>query len=177
MKKSLKLLFLIFLNIIIIGLFLPTQYHIEKSIKINAKPSDIHYWVNDLAHWKTWSPWEIIDPSIKMKLGNKTKGVGANQSWFGKSGKGELTFIQVNQTGVHYNMIFNDEHLATSSISYQKNKKSTLVTWELSGSNHALITAGYEVLFIKYIFSSSLELGLENLKSQTEMNLKNKSDT
>jgi hypothetical protein len=177
MKRLLKYAFLFLLSLIIIGLFLPTQYNIKKSISISAQPKAIQYWVNDFKQWPTWSPWEIIDPSFKTTLGEKTQGVGANLTWSGQSGSGELTVTQVNSANIHYNIIFNNEHLATSYFNYKKDNNSTLVTWQIEGNNHAAIIAGYQVLLIKYVISPTLELGLKNLKSQTEMNSAIKSDS
>ncbi|PAJ72303.1 hypothetical protein CJF42_21900 [Pseudoalteromonas sp. NBT06-2] len=177
MERLLKYAFIFLLSFIIIGLFLPTQYNIKKSISINSSPLYIHYWVNDFKYWSTWSPWTIIDPSFKITLGEKTKGVGANLTWSGQSGNGELTVTQVNNLSVHYNIIFNSEHLATSSFSYKKERNNTTVTWQIEGNNHATVIAGYQVLLIKYVIAPSLELGLKNLKSQTEMNSAIKSDS
>jgi len=177
MKRFLKYTFVFLLGLIIVGLFLPTKYNIKKSISINAQPQAIQHWVNDFKLWPTWSPWEIIDPSFKTTLGEKTQGVGANLTWSGQSGSGELTVTQVNSSNVHYNIIFNDEHLATSSFSYKKETNNTLVTWKINGNNNAILIAGYQVLLIKYVIAPSLELGLKNLKSQTEMNSVTKSDS
>lgn len=176
MKRLLKYAFLFLLSLIIVGLFLPTHYNIKKSININAAPQAIQYWVNDFKLWPTWSPWEVIDPSFKTTLGDKTQGLGANLTWSSQSGSGELTVTQVNNSNVHYNIIFNNEHLAVSSFNFVKEKNSTLVTWQIKGNNHASIIAGYQVLLIKYVISPTLELGLKNLKSQTEMNSAIKSD-
>ena len=177
MKRLLKYAFIFLLSLIIIGLFLPTHYNIKKSININAAPQAIQYWVNDFKLWPTWSPWEVIDPSFKTTLGTKTQGVGANLAWSGQSGRGELTVTQVNSSSVHYNIIFNNEHLATSSFNFKKEKTSTQVTWQITGNNHAAIIAGYQVLLIKYVISPTIELGLKNIKSQTEMNSAIKSDS
>ena len=177
MKRLFKYTFILSLSLIIIGLFLPTQYLINKSITIDAEPQTIHHWVKDFKHWSTWSPWEVVDTSFKMTYGNKTQGVGANLTWSGQSGSGELTVTQVNSSGVQYNIIFNHEHLATSSFIYKKDKNTTKVTWQVHGNNHAGLIAGYQVLLIQYVVAPSLELGLKNLKSQTEMNLSIKSDS
>jgi len=176
MKQLLKYTFIFLLSLIIIGLFLPTQYNIKKSIHINATPQETHYWLNDFKLWSTWSPWEIIDPSFKVTLGEKTKGIGANLTWSSQSGNGELTVTKINNSGLHYNIIFNHEHSATSSFTYKNDKKNTIVTWLINGNNHTPVIAGYQVLLIRYVIAPSLELGLKNLKSQTEMNLVIKSD-
>ena len=73
--------------VIIVGLFLPGDYMVTRTVEISATPDQIHEYVGDLKRWPEWSPWKKTDPTIEITL-------GASQSWTDKSGGGSLTVTQ-----------------------------------------------------------------------------------
>jgi len=81
--------------VIIVGLFLPSNYMVTRTVEISATPDQIHEYVGDLKRWPEWSPWKKADPTIEFTLGALTEGVGTSQSWTDKSGGGSLTVTQV----------------------------------------------------------------------------------
>ena len=99
LKTLLSTIIVIIVVVVVVGLFLPTSYTVERSIIINAHPSRIHEYVGNLENWNSWEPWREEDPTIVITHGEKTKGVGASQSWVGESGDGALTFTKDSPNG------------------------------------------------------------------------------
>ncbi|WNG41239.1 hypothetical protein F0U61_51765 [Archangium violaceum] len=69
--------------LVVVGLFLPRQWHVERSVVINAPPEHIHPFVDDFKAWRLWAVWDEIDPEAKHEYSPKTSGVGAWWSWNG----------------------------------------------------------------------------------------------
>ena len=94
LKTLISTIVILIVIVVVVGLFLPTSYTVERSIVIDAGPSQIHKYVGDLNNWNSWEPWSEGDPSLIITHGEKTKGVGASQSWVGNNGDGALTFTK-----------------------------------------------------------------------------------
>ena len=96
----------------VVGYFLPTNYVIQKNITISSSPERIHEYVGDLSTWQSWTVWKGDDPEIKITVGEKTTGIGANQSWKDKHGGGSLTFTSWSpENGIEYNLFFKEESI------------------------------------------------------------------
>ena len=118
-----------------IGFALPPEYRIERAILIAASTEEIHELVGDLTRWPSWTPWQQLDPTLKVVYGEKTRGVGARQVWNGSSGNGELTFTKCDrETGVAYDLFFErGGSKSLGEITYSPSGGQTMVTWSMSG--------------------------------------------
>ena len=94
MHTFLKIFGVILIIFVVVGFILPNQIEIKREIEIDASTSVIHKYVNNLDNWPKWSPWLELDPSIQTIIDDIHEGVGASQSWLGKSGGGKLTFTE-----------------------------------------------------------------------------------
>ncbi len=156
-----------------VGYFLPKDYDMERSIVIDATPERIHAYVGDLEQWDKWMPWKEADPSIEVKLGEKTKGVGAHQSWTGKDGKGELTFTASDpDKGIEYDMAFiMDEDTRAEShcvTSYEKVEGGTKVTWAMKGTMPGAVLGGWFAMLMDSMAGKDFDKGLSKLKALAE---------
>src|SRR5262245_46587188 len=106
MKKFLIVLLVLIVALGVIGLVLPNHYQLKRSVTISAAPPAVHTFVSDLKKWPDWAPWQDEDPTIKVTYGPKTSGVGASQTWTGKSGDGRLAFTKCDDQGVAFDMVF-----------------------------------------------------------------------
>ncbi|MEM7009371.1 MAG: SRPBCC family protein [Thermodesulfobacteriota bacterium] len=171
LKTIFSVLIVLIVVVVVIGLFLPTNYNIERSITIDAAPAEIHKYVGNLSNWNKWEPWRQADPSIVITPGEKTSGIGASQSWTGDSGDGALTFIKDSQTkGVEYDLVFDGgAYVSKSAITYDPLEDGeTNVTWTMTGDMDAPVIGGYFVLMMDSMVGQMFEKGLENLKSTVE---------
>src|SRR5689334_16418092 len=69
----------------IVGLFLPSAVHIERSLTMNAKPEKVYNYVNNLHNNNEWSPWYLKDTAAKYTYEGPEAGVGAKLSWVSKN--------------------------------------------------------------------------------------------
>ena len=168
MKKFLLVLLVLIVIAAVVGFFLPQSYSVEESINIQAKPSAIHDLVGDLKRWDDWTPFKDMDPSVQVTFGEKTKGVGASQTWTGKDGKGSLTFTSSDdKSGIEYDMMF-DTTPAQGGVRYEPKGDTTTVTWWMKGDMGMPVLGGYFALLMPRMVGPEFQKGLAKLKQQVE---------
>lgn len=171
LKTLLSTIIVIIVVVVVVGLFLPTSYTVERSIVINASPNRIHEYVGNLENWNFWEPWREEDPTIVITHGEKTKGVGASQSWVGESGDGALTFTKVSATeGITYDLVFDGgTYVCQSAMVYDPLEDGeTKVTWTMSGDMGTPVIGGYFAMMMDAMVGETFDKGLSNLKSTVE---------
>jgi len=171
LKTLLSTIIVIIVVVVVVGLFLPTSYTVERSIVINAPPSRIHEYVGNLENWNFWEPWREEDPTIVITHGEKTKGVGASQSWVGESGDGALTFTKDSPTeGIAYDLVFDGgTYVCQSAMVYDPLEDGeTKVTWTMSGDMGTPVIGGYFAMMMDAMVGETFDKGLSNLKSTVE---------
>ena len=153
-----------------IGLALPSDYHVQRSISVEAPPERIHAFVGDLRRWPDWTPWQAGDPGMRVTYGRLTRGAGARQSWVGESGSGELVFTESSpQTGVRYDLSFDDGALrCKAAMSYKREVDATRVTWSMSGDVGMNIVGRYFALMMDHTAGPMFADGLARLKARVE---------
>ncbi len=176
MQTFLKIFGVILAIFVVVGLILPNQVEIKRDIEINASTEVIHEYVSNLENWPKWSPWLELDPTIQTNIGDIHQGVGASQSWQGKSGGGNLTFTQSSiEKGVVYKINFEgDPTLYRAGLSYQTKGNKTLVSWTMTGEVKPIIIGNYFALLMDSLVGDSFVSGLEKLKTISENNPKEK---
>lgn len=174
LRKFLRFSFFISITIIVIGLLLPQQYQVSKSVKINAKKSEIAPYVSDFAKWQTWSPWEKLDPSIKFSVAKPSSGLGAHQFWQGRWGDGEMTITSISESEINFNILFNDEHIASGTIRFSPQQAHTDIFCEIKGEITTPLIGGYLAILNQYILTNTAELGLNNLRTTVQLRVTNK---
>jgi hypothetical protein len=60
----------------VIGFFLPRQSHVERVITIDRPPSLVHAVTNSFVRFADWSPWQELDPAMKVSTQGPRSGVG-----------------------------------------------------------------------------------------------------
>jgi hypothetical protein len=157
---------------IVVGLLLDRDFEVSREITINATPQEIHGYVNDLNQWPSWSPWQILDPSVITKIGDISVGVGASQTWTGNGGGGSLTFTQSSESeGIVYDLLFDgDSSVFITEMRYQVNNDSTNVSWVMKGKMEPIIVGGYFAQIMDTLVGDNFFLGLSNLKKTVESN-------
>lgn len=98
MKKFLKILGIIvgllIVFILAAGLFLPKDYHFERSVTINAPKDVIWKNISTFANFQKWDPWLVYDPQMKRSITGTDGTPGATYSWEGNGdvGSGSQTY-------------------------------------------------------------------------------------
>ncbi|MFM2420406.1 MAG: hypothetical protein RL385_5129, partial [Pseudomonadota bacterium] len=71
----------------------PDTFRVTRTLTLQAPPAVIFGLVNDFQNWRSWSPWEGLDPALQRTYSGEAKGVGAAYAWSGnnKAGAGSMT--------------------------------------------------------------------------------------
>jgi hypothetical protein len=155
--------------LIVVGAFLPSAYMVERKLLIEAPVAAIHPLIDDLEQWPRWSPWKDGDPSLVVTIPGQKAGAGAHQTWVGDQGKGELTLTaSAPDSGVEYDMVFDDAFHAQGALGYAPNGNTTEVTWAMKGDNGWNIMGRYFGLFMDTMIGPMFDAGLSKLKAAAE---------
>lgn len=98
-KKILIGLGVLVLIIALLGIFMPTQQHVEREIVIDAPRAEVFAYLNNIKNQEVWSPWLKMDPNAKLSYRGPESGVGAISTWDGNKdlGKGEQEIKSVTE--------------------------------------------------------------------------------
>ncbi len=163
-------IFLLGVAFFAVGLMLPSEYAVERSIVIDAPREAIHHYVGELRNWPEWTPWEEMDPEMVSEFGAQTTGVGASQSWTGKSGSGELTFTSCDlEQGIAYDMDFDEgAFLSVCRMIYEDDPNGVKVTWTMNGDVGGDLIGRYFTMMMDKWVGPPFEQGLAKLKAVAE---------
>ena len=154
--------------ILLFGLMLPSEYVIDRSVVVNTEPIYVAWFVDDLQQWPNWMPWYEMDPTIQVKYDERTKGVGARQTWTGDSGNGEVAITKSGVTGIEYTMDLAGL-VSESKINYEAVGDGTRIKWHMEGDVGARIHYRYALLFgMREGIGALFDQGLNNLKTLAE---------
>jgi hypothetical protein len=162
--------------LLLVGLFLPRRYYVERAVVIGAEPEQIYADLANLRRWPEWTVWnQTMDPTVQFVFESPDTGVGASYRWTGeKLGEGELTLTRAEATnGVSYRLEFDGgKHLATGSIAMEPEGDSVRVIWSNQGDLGKNPVHRYLGLFVDSMLGRDFERGLSNLKARAEMGRK-----
>jgi uncharacterized protein YndB with AHSA1/START domain len=82
---------------ILIGLVLPGEIQVVRSIEIDAPREKVFPLVDDLRELNRWSPWATMDSAARYEFSGPQSGVGARMSWSSENpdvGKGSQEIIR-----------------------------------------------------------------------------------
>lgn len=171
LKNLVSAVIIILILILVVGLFLPTSYTVQRYIVIDAPPEEVHEYVGDLKKWDEWTPWKEDDPTIVVTHGDKTSGVGASQSWVGESGDGALTITKdAPEKGIEYDLVFDGgTYVCESAMNYDALQDGgTKVTWVMDGDMGTPVIGGYFAIMMDSMVGEMFDRGLSNLKAKVE---------
>ena len=89
-------LFVLIAMYVVLAMLGPSNYKVERSIKIASAVENVYNQTSIYANWAVWSPFKKADPEAKYELGDDNQKIGGSLSWSGNlSGKGSMTTIKV----------------------------------------------------------------------------------
>jgi hypothetical protein len=80
--------------LLIIGLLMPSQVTVSRSVTIDRPAETIFPWIGELKTWPDWTVWnKAEDPTLHYTYPGPTTGKGGSMVWTAKKmGDGTLTF-------------------------------------------------------------------------------------
>lgn len=159
------------LLLVVVALFLPRQFRVERSTVIKAKPEAIYAQVEDLKAWKNWTAWHERDPQMKLSYSAKSSGVGAWSAWESKNeGNGRMTITAAEPAKrVAYDLEFPDFGMKSVGIlTLAPEAGGVRVVWADEGDLGMNPMNRWFGLFLDGMIGPDFEKGLSKLKSVSE---------
>ena len=161
-------------GVLVAGSMQAPEYHVERSLTVNATSEKIYAALSDFEQFPKWSPWEKLDPALKKTITGPPATVGSSYAWAGndKVGEGKMTITRVvpNEL-VEIKLDFLKPFASTSQTlwSVAKEGNGSKVMWTMDGRNEGLIPKTMS-LFMKMdkMVGPDFERGLSNLKKLVE---------
>lgn len=169
--KALRVAFWVLIVLFVAGIFMPQDYKVARSIEINSTLNQTYNLSNNLNNWPSWSPWVELDPSVKVTIGDISAGVGASQSWSDNNGGGRLAFIEsVKNKRISYNIWFGDATKpAISNMTFEQVTANKIrVHWTIEGDMQIPVVGFIFAMLMDSLVGPAFDLGLENLKQESE---------
>lgn len=176
MKKFFKrfVLFILILGIIylVIGLFAPSSYKVERIKVIDAPAEIIFKRVAHLQSWNSWSPWARMDSTAVFSYSGTDGAVGSIMNWKGdpeKTGEGSIEIIElVANEKMRYKLTFNDWGMtSTGDFTFTAEGTGTKVSWTNEGEIPYLMrTISWIMYDMDKMMGPDFEKGLEYLSEQ-----------
>ena len=144
-------------------------YHVEKTIQINKKPSEVIDFLSDFRSWPTWSPWLVMEPDCSVNYQGTQGQEGAGYYWQGELiGEGKMTLLQkgTHELTIALKFIKPFKSEATATFKVNPVSEGSRVTWMLDAK------LPFFLFFLKKMLEQTLgmdyERGLKMLKSLLE---------
>ena len=151
----------------------PADFKVERSAIVRAPAPVAFAQVNDFQNWRSWSPWEKVDPALKRQYEGPKAGTGAVYAWQGNKevGEGRMTIVE-SKPGefVRIKLEFFKPFAATNTaeFSFKPEGDSTAVTWTMTGQNNFLAKAMCMFVNMDRMVGGMFEQGLAQMKTVVE---------
>ncbi len=167
--KMIKVLVTLVAILAVTFFFTPTDFHVERSIIIDASPADVFSEVNTLQRWEHWSPWVAKDSTLETVYRGPAAGVGAESRWTSEnSGTGKQVITESDPSShIRTHLDFGPRGEADGEFDFAKNGQQTRVTWSMSGQSDGF-PGRYFNLLMDSMLGSDFESGLWRLKKHVE---------
>lgn len=172
LKWLLGSLVVLILALVVIGMLLPREVSVARSIEIDAAAADVFPHVNSLKAMEAWSPWLSRDPEVKLTYNEVESGDGAAMEWASEQpdvGNGRQEIIESNlNESVVTALDFGEMGLAQAKFLLAEAQGATTVTWTLDTDMGAGPMGRWMGLMMDSWVGSDYEAGLANLKALVE---------
>lgn len=172
LKKLLVGLLALVALLVVIGFFLPSTAHLERSTVISAPQSTVFALVNGYARFNEWSPWAGMDPQTKYTYEGPAQGVGAKQAWESDHqdvGSGsQVIQVSTPYSRVESELDFGPQGTAQAFFDLSAEGDDTKVVWGFDSSFGYNLIFRYFGLMMDGMLGPQYEQGLAGLKELAE---------
>jgi uncharacterized protein YndB with AHSA1/START domain len=160
-------------GLVAVGFLMPSQYRVERSVRIDAPAERVYALLADPREWKGWSEWNRRDPAMKITYSGPPAGSGAAWSWESRSeGEGHMAFTRADPPRrIEYALEFPSMGAKSKgALTLSANGPSTAVTWTNEGDVGSNPLMRLFVPFMDSMVGPDFAAGLANLKALAEKN-------
>jgi len=151
----------------------PDTMRVQRAASIKAPPEKIFPFIKDFHSWRSWSPYEKIDPAMKRAYGGAQNGKGAVYEWEGNNqvGQGRMEITDTSppsRVTIKLDFIkpFEGHNIAEFALVPQGD--STNVTWTMDGPSPYMAKLMGVFVNMDTMIGKDFETGLANLKTIAE---------
>lgn len=163
---------------LVVGLVLPREVHVERTMAIDRPASTVFTLLNSFESFSEWSPWSERDPDIVYEYSGPAIGAGAHMSWSGDPrlvGNGWQEIIESKPWAlIRVQLELDQQGRAISYFQIDPAGSGTRLTWgfdsnlvEGQGFFGALLARYFGLFFDQWI-GADYEQGLMRLKAFAE---------
>ena len=154
---------------LVIALFMPSKYYVERTIDIKAPVEVVYKQVADLNNYHEWNPWAKQDSKAIHSVSGT--GIGQVYKWKGDTiGEGSLTnikYFQNKQIDQTLKFVAPWESEAYNGVKFEQVGNSTKVIWIMEGDLDYPI-GRYMKTMIEGSVTKDFDAGLRFLKDRCE---------
>ena len=148
-------------------------YTVERSAIITAPAKDIYEQIIDLRNWRSWSPWDELDPDMDRTYSGADSGVGAVYNWSGnrKAGEGRMEILDATEpSNVTIAVAFVKPFKSSSTTRFllEPTEGATKVTWTMTGPKTTMVKVIGIFRSMDKMVGPDFEKGLRSLAVATE---------
>lgn len=169
LKKAAVFVVAVVLFIGALGALLSREWHVERTVRIEATPERVLPFIANLRTWQDWAVWtKALDPKVVNTYAGPDQGVGARWQWQGPvMGRGAMTITAADETGVSVDeAIESDVVNAHARLSLRRDGAATIVTWTDDGTLPPM--GGFFREQLEHQLGAHFEQGLGALKTLVE---------
>lgn len=175
LKKILLWFVAIMAIILIVAAIAPSEYYVERTIKINKPSSEVFDYIVQLKNQDNYSVWATMDPNMKKIFSGTDATVGFISAWDSEVkdvGKGEQEIMKITPgERVDFEIRFYEPFESTDKafmITESLSSEETKVTWGFEGAFPYPSNLLLFFMSMEDQLGPSLGDGLENLKTILE---------
>lgn len=151
----------------------PDVFKVERSETMSATPEEIFPKINNLHNWKSWSPYEELDPKMKRTFGGPEAGPGSAYSWDGNDdvGQGSMEITKIEEPNkiyidLHFFRPFKGDNKVVFSL--EPEEDATKVTWSMEGESPFMCKVMQVFMDMDEMCGKDFTKGLRKLRDQVE---------
>ncbi|MCU0435493.1 MAG: SRPBCC family protein [Bacteroidia bacterium] len=173
LKRILLVLVVLIALLAVVGLFLPSGSHVNRSLTIKAAPENVYSLINNLKSWDRWSPWHKMDPNWKVTWGGPDEGNGSWYSWESQSSRVGNGKISITQSVPFDSIVTRMEFMGSDDPAWGRYiikaaEGSVNLTMRMDAEYGFNIIARYFGLMMNSEIEKSFDEGLENIRKICE---------
>ncbi len=152
----------VLVTLMLIGVVLPGTWSAEASIRIEAAPTEVFPYLNDLSRWDRWTNWG----DVNSELSNPSRSAGASRSWDDPTfGSGSVTITSsAPPSSVRYEVEIEGSASVTGELTIEAVEGASLVTWREEGDFGRNPLMGYVARGMSESQGTQMAEGLEKLR-------------
>ncbi len=149
------------------------KYTVERSLTIDAPPARIYEQIASFHNWRSWSPWEDLDPGLERTYSGAEAGAGAVYGWSGnrKAGQGRMEITDASEPSrVRIDLTFEKPWKSRNDTVFviDPEGEGSRVTWSMTGSKTLMTKVLGIFTSMDKMVGPDFEKGLARLKATTE---------